>query len=62
MISGTELFIIFQTRRNNGVKLSVFDGYSGAFPYTVTPDIEFTGEVVVQFDFPDVKVVLVIYK
>ena len=62
MISGTELFIIFQTGRNNGVKLSVFDGYSTAFPYTVTPDIEFTSEAVVQCDFPDVKVVLVIYK
>ena len=38
------------------------NGYSGAFPYKVTPDIDFTDEVVVQCDVPDVKVVLVIYK
>ena len=40
----------------------LFDGYSGAFSYKVTPDIDFTDEVVVQCDVPDVKVVLVIYK
>ena len=62
MISGTELFTIFQSGQNNGVKLWAFDGYSGAFPYKVTPDIDFTDEVVVQCDVPDVKVVLVIYK
>ena len=61
MISGTELFTIFQNGRNNGVKLRAFDGYSGAFPYKVTPDIDFTDKVV-QCDVPNVKVVLVIYK
>ena len=30
MISGTELFTIFQSGRNNGVKLWAFDEYSGA--------------------------------
>ena len=59
-ISGTELFIIFQSRRNNGVKLWAFDWYSGAFPYKVTLDTDFTDEVVVQWDVPGVKVVLVI--
>ena len=62
MIIGTESFTIFQSGWNNGVKLWAFDGYSGAFPYKVTPDIDFTDEVVVQCDVPDVKVVLVIYK
>ena len=38
------------------------DGYSGAFPNKVTPDIDFTDKVVVQCDVPDIKVVLVIYK
>ena len=37
-------------------------GYSGVFPYKVTADIDFTDEVVVQCDVPDVKVVMVIYK
>ena len=60
MISGTELCTIFQSGQNNGVKLWEFDEYSRAFPYKVTPNIEFTDEVVVQCD--DVKVVLVIYK
>ena len=59
MISGTELFTIWG---NYGVKLWAFDGYSGAFPYKVTPDIDFTVEVVVQCDVPEVKVALVIYK
>ena len=62
MISGTEFFTIFQSRRNNGVKWWAFDGYSGAISYKVTPDIDFTDEVVVQCDIPEVKVVLVIYK
>ena len=62
MISGTEPFTIFQIGRNNGVKLWVFDGYSGAFPYKVNPDIDFTDEIVVQCDVPDVKVALAIYK
>ena len=48
--------------RNNGAKLRAFNGYSGAFPYKVAPDIDVTDEVVVQCDVPDVKVVLVIYK
>ena len=62
MIGGTELFTIFQSGQNNGLKLWAFDGYSGTFPYNVTPDIDFTDELVVQCDVPDVKVVLVIYK
>ena len=62
MISGTELLTIFQSGRNNAVKLWAFDGYSGAFPNKVTPDIDFTDKVVVQCDVPDIKVVLVIYK
>ena len=62
MISGTELFIIFQSGRNNSVKLWAFDGYSGTFPYKVTTDIDFTDEAVVQCDVPDVKALLVIYK
>ena len=60
MISGTELCEIFQSGQNNGVKLWAFDEYSGPFPYKVTPNIDFTDEVVVECD--DVKVVLVIYK
>ena len=40
MISGTELFTIFQIGGNSGAKLWVFDGYSGAFPYKVTPDLD----------------------
>ena len=62
MISGIELFTTFQSVQNNGVKVWAFDGYSGAFLYKVTPDIEFTDEVVVHCYVPDVKVVLVIYK
>ena len=62
VISGTKLFTIFQSRRNNGVKLWGSDGYSGAFPYKITPDIDFTDEVVVQCHVTDVKVVLLIYK
>ena len=62
MISGTKLFTVFQSGQNNGVILWVFDKYSGAFPYKVTAATDFTNEVVVQCDFPDVKVVLVIYK
>ena len=44
MISGTELFRIFQSGQNNGVKLWAFDDYPGAFLYKVTPDIDFTDE------------------
>ena len=62
MISGTELLTIFQSGKNNGLKLWSFDEYSGAFPYKVTPDIGFTDEGVVQCDVPNVKVVLLIYK
>ena len=62
MISGTELFTIFHSGRNNGVKLWTFDGYLGAFPYKVIPDVDFTNEVEVQCDVPYVKVILVIYK
>ena len=62
MIIDTESSTFFQSGWNNGVKLWAFDEYSGAFPYKVTPDIDFTDEVVVQCDVPDVKVVLVIYK
>ena len=39
--------------------------YPGAFPEKVTPDIDFTDEVVVQYDVPGAKIlfqVLVIYK
>ena len=62
MISGTGLFTIFQSGWNNCVKSWAFNGYSGAFPNKITPDIYFTDEVVVQCDIPDVKVLLVIYK
>ena len=56
MIIGTESFTIFQSGWNNGVKLWAFDEYPGAFPDKVTPDIDFTDEVVVQCDVPDVKI------
>ena len=56
MITGTESFAIFQSGWNNGVKLWAFDEYPGAFPDKVTPDIDFTDEVVVQCDVPDVKI------
>ena len=62
MISGTDLFTTLQSGRENGVKLWTFDDHSGAFPYKVIPDINFTDKVVVQCDVPDVKMVLVIYK
>ena len=42
----------------NGVKLWAYDEYSGAFPYKVTPHIDFTDEVVVLCDVPDVKILL----
>ena len=32
------------------------DEYSGAFPDKVTPNIDFTNELVVQCDIPDVKI------
>ena len=51
MISGTKLFTIFQSGRNNGVKLWAFNNYSEILPYKVTADIDFTDEVVVQCDF-----------
>ena len=41
---------------NNGVKLWASDEYPGAFPDKVTPDIDFTDEVVVQCDVSDVKI------
>ena len=56
MIIGTESFTVFQSGWNNGVKLWAFDEYPGAFPDKVTPDIDFTDEVVVQCDVPDVKI------
>ena len=34
MIGGTELFTIFQSGQNNGVKLWAFDDYSEVFPYS----------------------------
>ena len=55
MIIGTELFTIFQSRLSNGVKLWASDEYPGAFPDKVTSDNDFTDEVVVQCDVPDVK-------
>ena len=55
MIIGTESFTIFQSGLNNGVKLCAFDQYPGAFPDKVTSDIDFTDEVVVQCDVPDIK-------
>ena len=41
---------------SNRVKLWAFDEYPGVFPDKVTPDIDFTDEVVVQCDVPDVKI------
>ena len=41
---------------NNGVKLWAFDECPVAFPDKVTPDIDFTDDVVVQCDIPDVKI------
>ena len=35
-----------------------YDEYSGAFAYKVTPHIDFTDEVVVLCDVPDVKILL----
>ena len=58
MIIGTESFTIFQSGWNNDVKLWAFDEYPGAFPDKVTPDIDFTDEVVVQLYVPDVKILL----
>ena len=55
MIIGTESFKIFQSGLNNGVKLWAFDECPGAFPDKVTSDIDFTDEVVVQCDVPDIK-------
>ena len=34
--NGTDLFTMFQSGQNNGVKLWVFDEYSVAFPYKVS--------------------------
>ena len=56
MIIGTESFTIFQNGLNNSVKLWAFDEYPGVFPNKVTSDIDFTDEVVVQCDVPDVKI------
>ena len=56
MIIGTESFTTFQNEWNNGVKLWLFDEYPGAFPDKVTLDIDFTDELVVQFDVLDVKI------
>ena len=55
IIIGTESFTSFQSGWNNGVKLWAFDEYHGTFPDKVTPDIDFTDEVVVQCDLADAK-------
>ena len=41
---------------NNGIKLWTFDEYAEAFPDKITTDIDFTDEVVVQCDVPEVKI------
>ena len=57
MIIGTDSFITnFQSGWNSSVNLWAFDESSGAFPDKVTSDIDFTDEVVVQCDVPDVKI------
>ena len=56
MIIGTGSFTIFQSGLNNGVKLWAFDEYPGAFPNKVISDIDFTDEVEVRCDVPDVKI------
>ena len=55
-IIGTKWYTIFQSGWNNGVKLWAFDEYPEAFPDKVTPDIDFTDDVVVQCYVPDVKI------
>ena len=62
MISGTELFTILEVGEIMVANYRHLMGTQGAFPYKVTPDIDFTDEVVVQCDVPDITVVLVIYK
>ena len=44
MISGTELFTTFQSGK---IMMSNYRHLMGTFPYKVTPDIDFTDEVVV---------------
>ena len=56
IIIGIESFTYFQSGWNNVVKLWVFDEYPEAFPDKVTPDIDFTDDVVVPCDVPDVKI------
>ena len=56
MVIDTESFTIFQSGWNNGVKLWALDEYPRAFLDKVTPYIDFTDEVVVQCDVPDVKI------
>ena len=56
MIIGTDSFTNFQSGWNSSVNLWAFDEFSGAFPDKVTSDIDFTDEVVVQCDVPDVKI------
>ena len=65
LIIGTESFTIFQSVCDSGVKLWAFDEYPGAFLDKITSDIDFSDEVVVQCDVPDLKIlfkVLVNYK
>ena len=60
-----ESFTFFQNGENNSMrKIWTFDA-TGAFPYTTTPDIDFTDEAVVQCDVSVIKVLsslIVIYK
>ena len=64
MIIGTastkllESFTIFQNGQNNGVKIWVFDAKGHSQIYKVTPDIDFTDEVIVQCYVPVVKILL----
>ena len=51
-------FTIFQSRWKNGVKLWAFDEYPEVVPDKVTPDVDFTVEVVVQCNVRDVKILL----
>ena len=52
-------FTIFQSGRNNGVKIWVFDATRGISRYRKLPsDIDFTGEVIAQCYVPLVKILL----
>ena len=58
IITDFESFTIFQSGWDNGVKLWAFDEYPEVVPDKVTPDVDFTVEVVVQCDVPDAKILL----